>query len=107
MAVINCPGCKKKISDKARSCSHCELDLQNVDEEKLETLNKINTINKSQQLMTHSFIAMLLFCGGFLFMYKMPSESWQHSLATVSTVVGFIMYIVVRIMLVFNKRKSN
>ena len=107
MAVINCPGCKKKISDKAKVCSHCNLALQELDEDKMATLNKIKKIHQAQRLMTFSFIAMLLFCGGFLFMYKMPSESWEHTLATVSTVVGFIMYIVVRIMLVFNKRKSN
>ena len=31
MAVINCPSCKKKISDKAKNCSHCQLDLTELD----------------------------------------------------------------------------
>ena len=61
MAVINCPNCKKKISDKAKSCSHCEIDLTNVDAEKMASIKKVNKINKSQTLMNHSFIAMLLF----------------------------------------------
>ena len=72
MAVINCPSCKKKISDKAKSCSHCNLVIAGVDQEQLQNIKQINAINLQQSLMTHSFIAMLLFCGGFLFFYWCP-----------------------------------
>ena len=39
MAVINCPGCKKKISDKAKICQHCQLDLTELDADKIASLN--------------------------------------------------------------------
>ena len=109
MAIISCPSCKNKISDKAKSCSHCQLDLLNVDEEKLQTLNKVSTINQSQKLMTHSFIAMLLFCGGFLTFYWLDVQlgTWQYTLSVVSTLVGFIWYIVTRVRLVLLKRRSK
>lgn len=109
MAVISCPGCKNKVSDKAKECSHCQLDLQNVDEEKLQTINKINVINKSQKMMTHSFIAMLLFCGGFLLFYWQNAQpgTWQYVVSAVSTIVGFIWYIVTRIRLILLKRSSK
>lgn len=108
MAVINCPGCKKKISDKAKSCNHCDLNLQNLDTEKMASLKKIQTIHNAQRLMNFSFIAMLLFCGGFLFMYwdNVKPGSWQHTLAMSSAVLGFVMYIVIRIMLLLSKRKK-
>ena len=109
MAVTNCPGCKKKISDKARICNHCNLDLSELDADKLASLNRVNLINKTQRLMNYSFIAMLLFCGGFLFMFWEGVEpgTWQHNVAMVSTIIGFVMYIVIRAMLLFTKRKAR
>ncbi|GLX80328.1 hypothetical protein tinsulaeT_36680 [Thalassotalea insulae] len=108
MAVINCPNCRKKISDKAKSCSHCHIDLENLDEEKLANLKQIQKINKSQQIMTVSFVAMLLFCGGFLFYYwqNVQPGTWQYYFSAGSTVAGFVLYIITRIQLILLK-KSN
>ena len=109
MAVINCPGCSKKISDKAKSCNHCNLNLSGFDAEKIASINRVDLINKTQRLMNYSFIAMLLFCGGFLFMFwdNVEPGSWQHNLAMVSAMLGFVMYIIIRAMLLFTKRKAN
>jgi len=109
MAVINCPSCKKKISDKAKQCSHCNAALTELDKEKLESLAKVDRIKQAQRLMNFSFIAMLLFCGGFLFMFwdnVMPG-TWQHNAAMASTVIGFILYIIIRIMLLIAKYKHK
>jgi len=109
MAVIKCPGCSKKISDKAKTCNHCNLNLTELDADKLANLNRVNLINKTQRLMNYSFIAMLLFCGGFLFMFweNVEQGSWQHNLAMLSAITGFVMYIVIRAMLLLTKRKTN
>ena len=108
MAVTNCPSCKKKISDKAKECSHCGLSLQDLDRDKIANLHNISRINQAQRLMNYSFIAMLLFCGGFLFMFwdNVDEGSWQHNLAMASTVIGFILYIIIRIRLLFFKRNK-
>ncbi|GAA6173394.1 zinc ribbon domain-containing protein [Colwellia sp. KU-HH00111] len=108
MAVINCPSCKKKISDKANACSHCGLSLQALDTDKIANLAKVNRINQAQRLMNYSFIAMLLFCGGFLFMFwdNVEQGTWQYLLAMTSTIIGFILYIVIRIRLLFFKRQK-
>ncbi len=109
MAVINCPNCNKKISDKAKTCAHCQIDLVNLDEEKLANMKQINTINKSQRIMTISFIAMLLFCGGFLFFYwrNVQPGTWQYYLSVGSTLVGFVLYIITRVQLILLKRSSK
>ncbi len=109
MAVINCPNCKKKISDKAKKCNHCAVDLTELDSDKMASIDRINRINQGQRLMNYSFVAMLLFCGGFLFMYwdNVVPGSWQHTLAMVSSAIGFIMYIVIRVKLLFFKRKKQ
>ncbi|MGB1261286.1 MAG: hypothetical protein ACPG52_00130 [Cognaticolwellia sp.] len=109
MAVINCPSCKKKISDKAKSCQHCQLDLTTMNEEKMAHLKQVSAVEKSQQLMNHSFIAMLLFCGGFLFLYWQDAQpgTWQYIVAIASTVLGFILYIITRVRLILAKRSRN
>ena len=105
MAVINCPNCKKKISDKVKSCHHCQLDLTELDADKIASLKRVNAVKKSQQLMNHSFIAMLLFCGGFLFLYWQDAQpgTWQYVSAITSTILGFILYIVTRVRLILTK----
>jgi hypothetical protein len=109
MAVIDCPSCKKKISDKAKACSHCGLDMINVDQDKLATIKKVGFIRRSQTLMNHSFIAMLLFCGGFLFLYWSNPQvnSVQYIASITSIVLGFILYIVTRVRLIILKKSSK
>lgn len=109
MAVINCPFCKKKISDKAKQCTHCNTDLNELDQDKLDSLAKIKRIKQSQRLMNYSFLAMFLFCGGFLFMFwdNVTPGTWQHNLAMTSTVIGFILYIIIRVMLLASKYKNK
>lgn len=109
MAVINCPNCKKKISDKAKSCSHCSVDMENLSSEKLHSMTQQQKIKKSQALMTQSFIAMLLFCGGFLFLYSSDTQpgNWQHTVSVVSILIGFFLYIITRIRLIIFKRSSK
>ncbi len=108
MAIINCPNCQKKISNKAAECSHCQLDLKNLDSEKLQRLTNVNKIQKFQSLMNHSFIAMLLFCGGFLVIFLRNSVpfSLEYILSASATIIGFILYIVTRIRLIFLKNKK-
>ena len=107
MAVIKCPGCSKKISGKAKTCNHCNLDLSELDSDKVANLNRVSLINKTQRLMNYSFIAMLLFCGGFLFLYWQDAQSgsWQYIIAMASTFLGFALYIITRVRLILLKRK--
>lgn len=107
MAVINCPSCNKKISDKAKSCSHCQLELANLDPDKMQSMSKVCFVQKHQSLMNHSFIAILFFCGGFLSLWQYAEPgTWQYTAAIASTVVGFVLYLVTRIRLLFLKRSK-
>lgn len=109
MAVINCPSCSNKISDKAKTCSHCNIDLTSLDTDKLNTLKIENKIKQSAKLMNHSFIAMLLFCGGFLFLFWQNAQpgSWEYIASMTSTIVGFFLYIITRVRLILLKRSSK
>jgi len=109
MAVINCPSCSKKISSKATVCDHCQINLENIDEEKLANMKRIALINESQKMMTLSFIALLLFCGGFLFFYWQNAQigTWEYVASVTSAIVGFILYIFTRVKLILLKRKNK
>ncbi|WP_426357808.1 hypothetical protein ACPUVO_15310 [Pseudocolwellia sp. HL-MZ19] len=108
MAVINCPSCKKKISDKAKTCNHCNMQISGIDQDKLALIKQTNAIKQQQSLMTHSFIAMLLFCGGFLFFYLKDAQpgTIEYIISIASTVLGFILYLVTRVRLLLLKRNK-
>ena len=107
MAIIKCPQCSNNISDKHKTCPHCELDMQDLTEEKLNSLNRVKSLQSNQTLMTHQFIAMILFLAGCFSYYKLEDQnSPQFVAAQASIVVGFIWYIVNRVRIILAKRKS-
>jgi len=49
MALINCPECKKEISDKVKSCPHCGYPLEINSVDNTNQMNK-NNWNKYKDL---------------------------------------------------------
>ncbi|MEW6997061.1 hypothetical protein AADZ86_05110 [Colwelliaceae bacterium BS250] len=107
MALIQCPSCTKKISSMAAVCSHCSTVVAEMSEEQRINMKQMTSIEKSAAIMTQSMLAMLLFCGGFGFMFwgQPEPESWQNTLASGTAVVGFVWYIINRVRLLILKRK--
>ena len=106
MALIDCPSCSKKMSDKAQSCQHCGFGLGAADAEDIARKQSLNKYLKSQKIQTQSMIAMLLFVAGFGFMYWGSAEpgGLQHNLAIGVSIVGFVWYIINRVRLILLKR---
>ena len=80
-----------------------------MSEQTLDTHRALQSIKRQQRVMTYSFLALLLFLGGFLLRYLGDSESysWIPMLSTVMIAAGFVGYIVVRGWAIFaNKKKS-
>ena len=108
MALIDCPSCNKKISDKSQNCQHCGFALGNASSEDIARKHSLNKYLKNQNIQTQSMIAMLLFVAGFGFMYwggAAPGDL-QHNLAIGLAIVGFIWYIVNRVRLILLKRSN-
>jgi len=108
MALVDCPSCSKKISDKAQSCQHCDFTLGKVNAEDIARKKSLNKYLKSQSIQTQSMVAMLLFVAGFGFMYWGGAEpsGLQYNLAIGLTFIGFIWYIVNRVRLIILKRSD-
>ncbi|WP_404340389.1 hypothetical protein [Pseudoalteromonas mariniglutinosa] len=108
MAIINCPQCAKPISDKHKQCPHCECQVKELNEEQLQSMQREQRIRKQQRYMNQSFLALILFLGGFFCLYFMHPEakSLQWYGYTGAMAVGFIWYLVSRIVLIVLKKKK-
>jgi hypothetical protein len=106
MALINCPSCGKKISDKAQVCQHCQFNMGTSTAEDIARKNNLNRHLKRQAIQTQSMIAMLLFVGGIGYMYwgGGASDAFKYNASAGVAVVGFVWYIVNRVRLVFLKK---
>lgn len=107
MALINCPQCNEKISDKVKECPSCGLDIGNLSEESLASLGRQKKIKKMARITTESFFAILLFAGGFTWLYwREPSYQSVEMYASYAAVwLGVIWYLVNRVRLILVKRK--
>jgi ribosomal protein L37E len=108
MALIDCPSCGKKISDKAETCPHCGFALKNASVEDIERKQALTRYKKLSSLQNQSMLAILVFILGFGFMNwgTRPGEL-QHNLAMVACVLGFIWYIINRVRVLMVKRFSG
>lgn len=108
MALVDCPACNKKTSDKAKVCPHCGFQLGDATAEDIERKVKLKKFTKLQSIQNQSLVAMLLFVAGFGFMYwggAQPGDL-QHNLAILCSIVGFVWYLVNRVRVVMIKRFS-
>ncbi|QJR82448.1 zinc ribbon domain-containing protein [Alteromonas pelagimontana] len=109
MALIDCPSCNKKISDKAAVCPHCNFAVGDASSEDILRKQQMQRYKKLHSIQNQSMIAMLLFIAGFGFMYwggTKPGDL-QHNLAILASVVGFIWYVVNRVRILIIKRFSS
>ncbi|RZM79973.1 zinc ribbon domain-containing protein [Pseudoalteromonas rubra] len=108
MAIAQCPSCNKPISSKHKTCPHCHFDVANMDEESLHRETVRRRIKKQQKIMNYSFLALILFLGGFLYLYwQQPVEgTWEMLAAKGAIGVGLVWYLVNRVILVVLKKKK-
>lgn len=108
MALMHCPECDKKISDKASQCPHCEKVLV-ADPEKLETQRRINRIKKSSSLISQSFLGLMMFIGGLAYSswYADEGMSTDKIASQVIAGIGVFWYLVTRIRILMFKRSAR
>ncbi|RUO36473.1 zinc ribbon domain-containing protein [Aliidiomarina sanyensis] len=64
MAIISCPECGKKVSDKAATCEHCGFLLGAHDSESLARKGRLQRSQKLSKLVSQQMLAILLFVAG-------------------------------------------
>lgn len=106
MAIISCPFCGQKISDKSTQCSGCNNSLSDLTPDKLHSLARDRRLNQSQKLMNHGMLSMLLFLAGFgsLYWFSPEQGSLQQVAFIAASAVGFCWYIITRIRIMLLKK---
>lgn len=110
MAITNCPGCSKPISDKADACPHCNLSFGDSSAEDIERKLSLERFQKLHRIQNQSMAAILIFIVGiyFIFMGDFPNNEnglLMYNLALGVTIFGFIWYAVNRVRITLVKRK--
>lgn len=100
MAIINCPDCGKKVSDKAASCEHCGFMLSAHDAESLQRKMMMKKSEKLNALIGQQMAAILLFIAGIAAtFYDWSPEGWTRFMPIVAMIgagAGFIWYVITR-----------
>ncbi|MCC5855088.1 MAG: zinc ribbon domain-containing protein [Idiomarina sp.] len=101
MAIISCPGCGKKVSDKAASCEHCGFLLGAHDTDSLAQQAALKRADRLNALITQQMVALLLFIAGLGgTFYDWGGEGWTSHISTVIAPsvagVSFIWYAITR-----------
>jgi len=113
MAIINCPSCKKRISDKAKTCSHCNVNIQSgtraeeLTEEQLDSKAKLARMKKLYSLQMQAMAALILFLLGILLWYFLGNFSLtevSHFIELGLVVIGGIWYLLTRVRLIIFKK---
>ncbi|MBC3767292.1 zinc ribbon domain-containing protein [Neptunicella marina] len=107
MALIDCPACNKKISDKSKLCQHCGVAVGALDADDIRRKASLKKTQQLQSVNTQSIIAILMIAGGawFALQDNVDKESLEYQIAVGAAVGGFFWAIVNRVRIVFIKRK--
>lgn len=114
MSLIKCPSCSKQISDKVKACPHCSFSMHhNKDEiERLRVIKYRKYRDKMYRLKMWSYTAIALALFGIVPMVWSYVEAIGYGFNVSITnhwginlvVIGFLIYVVIRVMMVITKR---
>lgn len=107
MAIISCPHCRKKISDKAAVCAHCGAQTGEISVEKMQALQREKKQQLGDRLNNHAMLAMLIFLSSFIwYYYRTPEpDSLELNFVYFTMVLGCAWYMITKVRIVLYKRK--
>ncbi|WP_194755670.1 zinc-ribbon domain-containing protein [Aliidiomarina indica] len=100
MAIISCPGCGKKVSDKAATCEHCGFMLSAHDSESLVRKSRLQRSQQLSRLVSQQMLAILLFIAGIgAFFYDWGNTGigpWVPYIGGSVAAISFVWYLITR-----------
>ncbi|WP_376691878.1 hypothetical protein [Wenzhouxiangella sp. EGI_FJ10409] len=110
MALINCPGCGRRISDKSVFCAHCELPLGEMSNEDVSRLKRRRWRRHVWQAKNITYVAMTALVGGMLWWFLVEPQGWvlpPPILPIGLIILGAVGYLVGRVRLFWLQLKRN
>lgn len=109
MAIISCPSCSKKVSDKAAVCDSCGFMLGAHDSDSLARKASAKRSMRLNQLVSHQMLAILLFIAGIggTFYDWQQVQGWQFMpyVSMAVAILSFVWYLVTRARIYILKRQ--
>jgi len=110
MAIINCPGCGRRISDKSKFCTHCELPLGEMSQKDVDQLKRRNWRRRVWRAKNVTYAAMTALVVGLIWWYVQEPVGWLLPPPVVPTLLiflGTLAYAIARIRLFWLRLKRN
>lgn len=110
MAIINCPGCGRRISDKSTFCAHCELPLDEMSQEDVNRLKLRRWRRRVFQAKNATYLAMTALVVGALWWWLAEPQGWEMPppvVAIVLAALGAVGYVGARGWLFWLKLRRN
>ncbi len=106
MALIQCPGCNKRMSDTMAECPHCQFKIGGLsDAERNEEMRRLAAA-KREKLLSQSMLALLIAIAAFTYYFVQQPlpKSLAANISYALMVIGLVWFVVNRIRLIFVKR---
>jgi hypothetical protein len=117
MSLTKCPICQKKISDKVKSCPNCEYSFnQSQDEiDQLKVKNFRQYRNQMYRFKMLTFLSIAFAVMGVVPMIWTYAKAIDYGFNASITnhwgiylvITGFIMYVIIRVMMLNTKRRYS
>lgn len=107
MAIIKCPSCRERVSDKRRTCPNCGFGIADPDAGlALPEASARARKKRLASLQMHSYAATLVFVAGIVWMVLETGgnvyEARYGSMFLAG--LGIVWYVTIRILMVLGKR---
>jgi uncharacterized membrane protein YvbJ len=115
MAIISCPSCGQRISDKAKTCSHCGynqvigVDSDGRTLEQLAQLEKLNHMKKRNRFQMLAMSGIIIFLLGTALWYfgGQGFETLADFIEISLIALGALLYLGARVALILIKKKPS
>lgn len=77
MAITQCPGCKRRISDQMKVCPHCDLQLGELSDEDVKQLERRRWRKRLYQAANVTYVAMSLLIIGAIWWWLSGEGGWD------------------------------
>lgn len=114
MAIVNCPSCNQKTSDKAKTCANCQHDFVNklsangLTDEQISSKLRLKHIKKKYSLQMQAMIGIILvLLGSSLWYFDGRSFSKVSDFLELAMIaLGAFWYLTTRVRLIIFKKST-
>lgn len=105
--IVNCPQCRKPISNQAKVCPHCGVERGELSDEQITELERRRLRDRIYRLKMGNYaaISVLLAAAGWYF-YETANMNFAPSTGPLVLVgIGVVLYVIMRGLLFQSKRQ--